>query len=94
MMGKFIATNLRYPAEARRTGTEGRVIVGFTIGADGVLSNFRIVQGVSKALDEEAIRVVALMPTWHPELKDGVPVPCAFGLPISFRLEGSRRVVR
>ena len=61
-----------YPRMARRLGLEGRVVLGFTILADGRLAGLRVVQSSgSELLDEaalEAVREAAPFPPFPPGL--------------------------
>jgi periplasmic protein TonB len=86
-LGKFIQKNLRYPASARRMGTEGQVFVSFVIDREGKISDIQVVKGISADCDKEAMRVVSLMPNWKPGKQNGRPVKSRFVLPIRFRLE-------
>src|SRR5205823_569359 len=43
----------------------GRVKLSFTVKADGSLSDFKILNSVSKATDEAAIQHVKNGPAWH-----------------------------
>lgn len=61
-MMKFLTTNIKYPVEAQKKGVSGRVIVQFVIMEDGTLDQAKVVRGVDPLLDEEALRVVKLMP--------------------------------
>jgi periplasmic protein TonB len=85
-MAKFIASKLRYPASARRMGIEGRVFVGFVVAKDGQISDVKIVRGISPDCDNEAMRVVKLMPPWKPGKQNGKAVNCRFVLPVNFKL--------
>ena len=58
--------NLVYPQEAKEKGIEGKVYIGFVVEIDGSLTNFTIVKSAHPLLDEEALRVVKLMPKWIP----------------------------
>ena len=82
----FLAKNIKYPVEAQKAGTEGRVIVQFVVGRDGSIRNPKVVRGVSPELDAEAIRVVSMMPKWNPGKQRGKAVAVNFTLPIMFRL--------
>lgn len=83
---KWLTNNIRYPEEAMKNDTQGRVIVKFIIEEDGKISNPTIVRGVSPELDKEALRVVSEMPTWTPGEVNGKPVASYFNLPIAFKL--------
>lgn len=81
----LIAANIKYPEEAAKAGVGGRVIVSFTIGIDGSVSDIKVVKGINEALDQEAIRVAKLTSGhWIPGSTDGKPVATRFTLPVSF----------
>lgn len=83
-----LCENIKYPAEAYEAKIQGRVVVGFNIGTDGRMSDFKVIKGVDPQLDAEAVRAVgALNVTWTPALKDGQPVGCSFALPVEFKLK-------
>lgn len=83
-----LSENLKYPAEAYEAKIQGRVVVGFNIGTDGRMSDFKVIKGVDPQLDAEAVRAVrALNVMWTPALKDGKPVSCSFALPVEFKLK-------
>ena len=84
---KFIRENLVYPQEAIDKKIEGRVFIGFVIEVDGSLTNFSILRSVHPLLDEEALRVIKLMPKWIPGELRGKPVRVQFQMPITFTLE-------
>ncbi|GIL21756.1 MAG: hypothetical protein BroJett042_02690 [Bacteroidota bacterium] len=87
---KYIATTLKYPAEARKKGVEGRVFIEFVINEDGSISNARPLKGVGAGCDEEALRVVANSPAWTPAMQDGKIVKQRIVLPIVFRLDNPK----
>lgn len=86
-MMNFLANNLTYPEKARREQIEGRVFLNFIVEKDGSVSNVKILRGIGAGCDEEAIRVVELMPKWEPGYQRGQAVRVAFNLPVNFRLE-------
>lgn len=86
---RFMATEIKYPADAMKAGKEGRVVVRFTVEADGRVSNPQVISGISKSLDQEALRVVSMMPTWTPGYSDGKAVACSYVIPVEFKLEPS-----
>lgn len=83
----FLTKNVKYPEAAVKDSVQGRVVVKFTVQADGAVKDANVVESVCPAIDEEAIRVVMLMPKWVPGEKDGKKVACSFTLPISFKLQ-------
>lgn len=84
---KFIQTNLKYPVMAFEKHIQGRVIVGFVINAYGVVEQPQILRGVDPLLDQEAIRIINLMPVWQPGIQRGEYVSVRYTLPINFRLK-------
>ena len=82
----FLQKNIRYPAEAKRNGRQGRIFVKFFVDHEGFISNLSIIKGVSKELNDEAVRVIKLMPPWIPGTSRGIPVKTQFVLPVYFKL--------
>lgn len=90
---EFIVSNLRYPKDASTFRIQGRVLVKFTIDEFGNVVNPFIYKGVHKLLDEEALRVVNLMPKWKPGISEGEPAKVFFTIPIVFKLGPQSPVV-
>jgi periplasmic protein TonB len=88
---KFVGKNMRYPADARRKGIEGKVFIRFVIEKDGNITQTEIVKGISEELDMEAKRVIEAMPKWSAGEKDGQKVRQVYTLPIQFKLAGKKR---
>jgi protein TonB len=84
-LSNFLSQHLKYPKQARRAGVQGTVRVDFVVDEQGHPANVLVSQGIGYGCDEEAIRVVQLMPTWKPGTQDGKPVAVQFSLPINFR---------
>ena len=84
---KFLVENIKYPAEAKEKGIEGKVFVSFVVMANGSVKDVKILKGIGGGCDEEAMRVISMMPKWNPGTEKGKPVNVAFNLPISFRLD-------
>ena len=85
---KFLSANMKYPAEAKEKKQEGRVIVQFIVEKDGSITNAKVVRGVSPLLDQEALRVVGIMPRWNPGTQRGQAVRVQYTLPVMFSLNG------
>ena len=82
----FIGTNVRYPEEAIKQGISGKVFVGFVVEPDGSVSNIKVLRGIGGGCDEEAVRVVKMMPNWIPGEAFGKKVRVSYMIPINFRL--------
>ncbi len=82
--GFFLSTK---PTEAKEKGVQGRVIVQFLVGADGSVSEIKVVRGVDSLLDQEAVRVVSMSPKWTPGEDKGKKVNVRYTFPILFKLK-------
>lgn len=85
---KFMATNIKYPQEARKAGIQGMVYVTYVVEKDGSITDVRVLRGIGGGCDEEAVRVINTMPNWMPGTQRGEPVCVQFNLPIRFILDG------
>ena len=83
---KWLGQNIKYPAEAKEKGVQGRVIVQFVVEKDGTIVNAKVARGVDPDLDAEALRVVNQSPKWKPGKQKGEAVRVKYTLPIMFRL--------
>ena len=83
---KWLGQNIKYPAEAKEKGVQGRVIVQMVVEKDGTITNAKVVRGVDPLLDAEALRVVNQSPKWKPGMQKGEAVRVKYTLPIMFRL--------
>lgn len=82
----FLAKNIRYPADARQKGIQGKVFLTFVVERNGSLSDIKVIRGVSKDIDAEAIRVLQISPKWMPGRQSGIAVREQYTVPISFTL--------
>ena len=86
---EYLTQNIHYPEAAKKENAEGMIIVKFTVGTDGTLSDISTVnKGETQRSDMvmEAIRVVKSMPKWTPAQDKGKAVKCEMSLPIKFKL--------
>ena len=86
-MAEFLRKNLKYPAQASRGNIQGRVFVSFIVGSDGKIEDVKTLKGIGFGCDEEAERVIKLMPNWKAGRQSGSPVRVRFNLPIVFQLD-------
>ena len=82
---KWVGTQVKYPEECKEEGVEGRVMVNFTIGTDGKVTDVKVLRGVHEKLDAEAVRVISMSPDWNPGMHEGKYVPVSFTIPIMFK---------
>jgi TonB family protein len=83
----FINQKIIFPKSARRLGIDGKVFVEFIVNKDGSISDIKVIKGVYGQLDEEAMRIVRIMPLWEPGFHRGIAVRSKFVLPVTFKLE-------
>ncbi|MCH5239403.1 MAG: energy transducer TonB [Muribaculaceae bacterium] len=81
----FVNSNRNYPALAYQMGIEGRVTCAFVVNPDGKISNIQLLRGVEPSLNQEAIRIISLMPQWKPGKINDTPVPVRVVCCIPFR---------
>ncbi len=86
-MKRHIATTIKYPVEAQKKGTQGKVYVTFVVAKDGSVKDVRIARGADPLLDEEAMRVVKSLPQWTPGKQRGKAVNVSYTVPIEFKLQ-------
>lgn len=81
----FINSTRQYPHDAYELGIEGRVTCAFVVNADGKISNIQVLRGVESSLNDEAVRIVSMMPEWTPGKINNIAVPTRVVCCIPFR---------
>jgi TonB family protein len=86
---EFVSTNIKYPAKAKKKGNVGTSYISFIIKKTGEVSNIKTYKGIPgcASCDDEAKRVVALMPKWIPGKQDGNAIDVQYILPVKFSLK-------
>ena len=67
-------------------GDMTKVVVSFIINKDGSITNEKVERSVDPLLDQEALRVVRMMPKWKPGIDKNKPCRTLFAIPINFKL--------
>ena len=83
---KWVNEHLEYPEIAKENGLQGRVMLQFTVGNDGKVSNVKVLRGVDESLDKEAVRVVSSSPKWKPGKQRDRAVKVTYTFPVIFQL--------
>lgn len=86
--------NIKYPVEAKKTGIQGTVFVTFIIQENGAVTDVKVLRGIGGGCDEEAVRVVKMMPNWIPGKDKGKNVAVQYNLPIKFKLAPDKKEKR
>ena len=89
----YVASSIKYPAEAEKAGIQGRVHTAFIVEKDGRVTGARAMTSVDPQLDAEALRIIRNMPKWTPGMQDGKPVRVKYLVPVTFRLDGSEKAI-
>ena len=87
---KFLARNLIYPVQALKDSVQGQALVSFLLSEDGTISNINVTKGPRQDINEEAARVVALMPRWMPAFSGGKSVAIRYTINITFDIESEK----
>jgi TonB family protein len=82
----WIDHNLKYPEKAIRGKIEGSVMVRFIVTGNGKLEDFLVTRSASPSLNNEALRVISLMPDWKPAMKGGEPQNVYYHAEVEFKL--------
>lgn len=83
---KWLTAKLQYPAPARQRNLQGTVVTTFVVNKDGTIADVKILHGVDPLLDNEALRVLNMMPPWSPGENEGKPCRTLVRLPIVFKI--------
>ena len=91
-MLEFIYTGLKYPALARKNGTEGVVVLSFIIDKNGSMWDAEIKRSVEDGCDEAVMKIYKEFQAnpdmkWVPGMVDGKPVNVEYTLPVKFKTE-------
>lgn len=88
----YLKNTISYPKSELEAGVQGKVFVEFVVETDGSISDVQVIEGVSKALNEEAITVVKKMPKWIPGKQGEELKRVKFTLPIMFKIPPKEEV--
>lgn len=83
---RTIGTSMRYPPEAQKNNTQGKVLIGFTIIAKGDPEDIKVISSPADELSTEAVRVLKLVRNWNPGEEGGTPVKTRYTISINFTI--------
>jgi hypothetical protein len=81
---KFLKQNIIYPKVAQEKGIEDPLYAILTIEKDGTVSEIELINEIGYRCEEEALRVLFMMPKWKPGQVNGKNVRTLFTIPIRF----------
>lgn len=79
----FISKQFKTSPEAISNKVKGKIFLSFVVDKDGSIIDVKVIRGLGYGLDEEAIRVLKLCPSWTPGEQRGVKVKCKYSIPIA-----------
>ena len=79
----WVQRMLVQPSEVREGRLEGHVLVGFTIGASGVVRDAKAVKPLSAATNAAACRAIAAV-RFRPAIQNGQAVAVSYSVPVEF----------
>jgi hypothetical protein len=89
-MMNFILNNFKYPQRCEDSQSIS-YFIGFVVEYNGTLSDIRIIRDRSiyeeTELQNEALRVINIMPKWKPAIRANKQVNCFFIIPIKIKIE-------
>lgn len=83
---KWLTRNLKYPTIAQQGKMQGKVVAEFIVNKDGSVTDVRIVHSLAPPCDNEALRVLRMMPRWQAGLDNGKPCRTKVRIPIVFKM--------
>jgi protein TonB len=93
-MLKYLYTGLSYPAEARKNGVEGMVLVQFVVNEEGYIEDAKIVRDIGAGCGQASLDVINSMndmdERWIPGKQRGEKVKVMYSLPINFKLDSAK----
>ena len=80
----YIYTNLEYPENAKKQGTEGEAVVRFLVNEKGKVVNGEVLRSSNQEFEAPALKVVKEMPDWTPGMQRGKAVKVWHVISIKF----------
>lgn len=80
----YIKQNIKLPEEVVIGKVKGKVVLSFIVEKNGSVSNVKVLRKLSKACDEEALRLITNCPKFIPGEIYGKPAKFAYSLVIVF----------
>ena len=84
-MASFINQNLIYPNNADKNGIRGTVDFSCIVTKEGKLKDVKMIKALGFGCNEEALRLVKLMPDWDPGRANNQPVDMPAVFSITFK---------
>ena len=86
---KFVHDNFNYAVSNFKNGDGTKITMQITVDSTGKIINSKIIKGINTDFNNEALRVVSIMPKWIPAQKNGKPVSSNYILPIQMEIKNA-----
>ena len=87
-MRKFIAENVQYPEDAKLSGASGTAYIRFVVDKSGKVTLPDVIKSSgTESIDNEALRVIKLLPDFKPGMQRGQAVDVQLTVPIKFSMK-------
>lgn len=91
-MVKYIQKEIKYPKEARKKKWEGKTFIKFIVSDSGNVTNVIVTKSSSYTiLDDEAVRVIRMMPKWNPGVQNDRNVSVYYNIPLNFSMKKKKK---
>lgn len=81
---EYFARNMVIPESMVKDKVHGTVFVTFVVEEDGTISDERVLRGLNQEADQEALRLIKMMPKWIPGEQRNHPVRVQTNFPVKF----------
>lgn len=87
-MRKFIAENVQYPEDAKLSGASGTAYIKFVVDKNGKVALPDVIKSSgTESIDNEALRVIKMLPDFKPGMQRGQVVDVQLTVPIKFSMK-------
>ena len=83
---EYFKDNSKYPSSDKSKKNNGKAYLKFVVLKDGTIEQIKVTRSTHKELEEEAIRLIKLMPKWKPAQIEGEIVDALVRLSINFSI--------
>jgi protein TonB len=82
-----VARNFRYPRQAIKANSKGRILVKFAVNEQGIVTDAQLVEGLTPEIDAAAIQAVQKLRRFKPGTQQGKPVKVYFTVPLNLAIK-------
>ncbi len=83
---KYVSRKLTYPTDALEKGIQGKVMISFIVGKDGLIKQINPLTNLGHGLETASIELINKYKNWGILYLDGKPIEVYFRLPIMYHL--------